>query len=185
MHAVADPKAAPAPSPARAITSSLVGEPSLVDETAGPRSRLLLLRNPRSSAAALNCGRFNRSNYPSSADCLVGGHHRCRARGTHLDWRNHAKDSDAASGRLRIAWAALFAALCLALPIGGAASTRPRAAAPLDAIPAGILDAFGRTEWCRFPEAIPQQTAIPRAYRATAAGWRFCGSEGKILPMCW
>ena len=128
-----DPETAPARSAARAITSSLVGEP---DETAGPRSRLFLLRNCRSSAAALDCAGRKPIEFSEFGRLLGSGHHNCRARGRQMGWGNQARAQMRRSGSLRVAWASFFAALYLALPIGSTPQgTRPRPAAPLEAIP--------------------------------------------------
>jgi hypothetical protein len=53
-----------------------------------------------------------------------------------------------------LAWASLFAALCLALPsVGTPPGTQPQPAAPLEAIPA-ILDAFRSHRVVSFPDRV-------------------------------
>ena len=85
------------------------------------------------------------------------------------------------AGGLRIAWSSLFAALCLALPIGGTAQgTRPRPAAPLEAIPA-ILDAFRSYRVVSFPGGHTSGNEVQALLRALVKDPRFAATVNDIV----
>ncbi len=82
---------------------------------------------------------------------------------------------------LRVAWASLCAALCLTLPIGGTAQgTRPRPAAPLEAIPA-ILDAFRSYRVVSFPGGHPAANESQALLRALVKDPRFAATVNDIV----
>ena len=84
-------------------------------------------------------------------------------------------------GGLRVASASLFAALCLALPIGGTAQgARPRPAAPLDAIPA-ILDAFRSYRVVSFPGGHTDGNEVQALLRALVKDPRFAATVNDIV----
>ena len=81
---------------------------------------------------------------------------------------------------LRVASASLFAALYLALPIGGTAQGRPRPAAPLDAIPA-ILDAFRSHRAVSFPGGHTDGNEVQALLRALVKDPRFAATVNDIV----
>ena len=99
----------------------------------------------------------------------------------HMDWENQARAQRRSPGGLRVAWASLFAALCLALPIGGTAQgTRPRPAAPLEAIPA-ILDAFRSHRVVSFPGGHTDANEVQALLRALVKDPRFAATVNDIV----
>ena len=98
-----------------------------------------------------------------------------------MDWGNPAGARMRRPGGLRVAWASLFAALCLALPIGGTAQgTRPRPAAPLEAIPA-ILDAFRSYRVVSFPGGHTGGNEVQALLRALVKEPRFAATVNDIV----
>ena len=98
-----------------------------------------------------------------------------------MGWGNQARAQIRRPEGLRIAWASLFAALCLALPIGGTAQgTRPRPAAPLEAIPA-ILDAFRLDRVVSFPGGHTSGNEVQAVLRALVKDPRFAATVNDIV----
>ena len=84
-------------------------------------------------------------------------------------------------GGLRGSWAWLFATLWVALPIGGTAQgTRPRPAAPLEAIPA-ILDAFRSYQVVSFPGGHTDGPEVQAVLRALVKDQRFAATVNDIV----
>ena len=98
-----------------------------------------------------------------------------------MDWGNQARAQMRRPGGLRVAWAWLFAALCVALPIGGTAQgARPQPAAPLEAIPA-ILDAFRSYRVVSFPGGHTDGNEVQALLRALVKDPRFAATVNDIV----
>ena len=98
-----------------------------------------------------------------------------------MGWGNQARAQMRRSGSLRVAWASFFAALYLALPIGSTAQgTRPRPAAPLEAIPS-ILDAFRSHRVVSFPGGHTDGNEVQALLRALVKDPRFAATVNDIV----